>query len=290
MESENKINNDIPADNIFKELSGWLDFGKQEDEVVAPKKDKIYYLNLYSNIFSITNIVLFVIFGLLYAFVSVQNNPDNYSKSFLDPFCFVILSEEMENTGDYCSSVASLVVDYDTKTAALKADLAQKVSWIIQDLYVYESFIDSKEIAFLLDKKTNRLKVLDMLNDFDKMKLDFSWMDKNKIQCTGMKITSDSTMDVSCTVYSSSWEESKAWNGIIGTTGDIKSAQLQWSSVSVAASFLNYVEKNPQYNFQILDKQKDFTSNLIIGEWPYVKSTTLNLKLKYNNLKNTLSL
>lgn len=99
MESENKANNnEVASDNIFKELSGGLDFGKQEDETKGQKKDKIYYLDLYTNIFSITNIVLFVIFGLLYSFVSVQNNPENYSKTFLDPFCFVLLSDEIENT------------------------------------------------------------------------------------------------------------------------------------------------------------------------------------------------
>lgn len=290
MADENKVSNEVPSDNIFKELSWGLDFWHTEEVKEWVVKDKIYYMRLYGNIFSIVNIGIFIIFTLLFLFVKIQNNPENYSKNFLDPFCFVILSDEMQNTGDYCSSVSSLVVDYDAKIIALKKDIVDKLSLIVKDLYIYESFIDSKEIAFLLDKKTNRLNPLDIMNDFDKMKLDFSWMDKKRIVCQWLEILSDATLNVSCDVYSSSWEEAAGWNGIIDTTWNIKSSQMEGSSLSIAASFLNFIEKNPQYNFQIIDKQKTFSSASIIWEWPYVKSTKLNIKLKYNNLKNNLSL
>lgn len=290
MADENKVSNEVPSDNIFKELSWGLDFWHAEEVKEWVVKDKIYYLKLYGNIFSIVNIVVFIIFTLLFLFVKVQNNPENYSKNFLDPFCFIILSEEMQNTWDYCSSVSSLVLDYDAKIVTLKKDIVDKLSLIVKDLYVYESFIDSKEIAFLLDKKTNRLNPLDMLNDFDKLKLDFSGMDKKRIVCNGVKIQNDSTFNVDCEVFSSSWEQADGINGIIDSSWNIKSSQLEWSSLSIAASFLNFIEKNPQYNFQIIDKQKTFWSASIIWEGPYVKSTKLNLKLKYNNLKNNLSL
>jgi len=290
MNEEKKIWNDIPSDNIFKELSWELDFWHTQEVKTEVKKDKIYYLKLYGNIFSMVNITLFIVFVLLFLFVKIQNNPENYSKNFLDPFCFLILSNEMENTGDYCSSVASLVVDYDAKITTLKKDIVDKLSLIVKDLYVYESFTDSKEIAFLLDKKTNRLNPLDILNDFDKMKLDFSWMDKKRVVCEWFEIQADATLQVNCNVFSSSWEIATWWNGIIDTSGNIKSSLLEWSSLSLAASFLNFIEKNPQYNFQILEKQKTFTSASVIWEWPYVKTTKLQLKLKYNNLKNNLSL
>ena len=170
MAEEKKLSNEVPSDNIFKELSWWLDFWHAEEVKEWVVKDKIYYMKLYGNIFSIVNIAIFIIFALLFLFVKVQNNPENYSKNFLDPFCFLILSDDMQNTGDYCSSVSSLVVDYDGKIATLKKDIVDKLSLIVKDLYVYESFVDSKEIAFLLDKKTNRLNPLDILNDFDKLK------------------------------------------------------------------------------------------------------------------------
>jgi hypothetical protein len=84
----------------------------------------------------------------------------------------------MKNTADYCSSVAALIKDYENKKSKLQKDIVDKLTLIINDTYVIENFVNSKEITFLIDNKNNRLKVLDMLNDFDNLKNDFSGGDK----------------------------------------------------------------------------------------------------------------
>lgn len=281
------------TDNIFADLSGGLDFWRKEQAVeVSEVKDKEYYLRLSLSILWIFNIILFLslLFGFLY--IKVQNNETNYSKSFLDPFCFLILWDLIDkNTWDYCSSVSALNADYDSRTRQLKSDISEKLSKITLNLLEIDNFVNSKEVSFLLSNKLNKIKVLHILNDFDQLKNDFSGWDKKLISCNSMKINSDNIIEATCDVYSSSWEraDSTSWLWIVWDSWDRKTSLIEWTSISTAASFLNFIEKNPEYNFQLLDKQKVFNSE-VVWEWPYVKKTKLELKMKYNNLKNNLSL
>jgi hypothetical protein len=80
----------------------------------------------------------------------------------------------MKNTGDYCSSVASLSQDYKSKTEKLKNDIISSLSLLTEDIYAIDNFIYSKEVTFLMDAKVNKLNSVNILNDFDKMKNDFS--------------------------------------------------------------------------------------------------------------------
>lgn len=281
------------SDNIFKELSWELDFWKEEvkQEEKQPK-DKKYYLQMTLTILWVLNIFLFIMFVLSFLYVKAQNNEENYSKSFLDPFCFVILwSLQDKNTWDFCSSITSLVTDYGTKTSTLKNEILSKLSLVTWDLYTIENFVNSKEVSFLMSNKMNKLKVLDILNDFDRLKNDFSAWDKKLVNCKTIKINWDNTLDMTCEIYSSSWErvDNNSWLWIVWDTWDRKTSLIEWTSITQAASFINFIEKNSSYNFQIINKQKIFDSE-VVWEWPYVKKTKVELKLKYNNLKNNLSL
>lgn len=279
------------SDNIFSELSWELDFWHQKEVFVAQKKDKIYYLKLVSSFMSIANIFLFLFTIVWTWFIYIQNNDSFYSKPFLDPFCQILLSDDLKNTWDYCSSIASLLVNYNEKITTLKSEITNKLTLIINDTYVIENFINSKEVTFLIDNKNNRLKVLNILDDFDNLKNDFTWLDKKMINCSNIKITNDSIFEANCDVNSSSWELNN-WEGrwIIWYTWNRNSSLIEGTSITIAASFLNFIQKNPKYNFQLIEKQKNFTSDSLIGEWSYVKKTNIKLILKYNNLKNNLSL
>lgn len=290
---ENQEENKVNDANIFKELSWELDFWKEEVEVPTQKvKDKEYYLKLWVSILWIVNIVLFLFFILSFWYVKIQTNNSYYSKTFLDPFCFIILWDLSEkNTWDYCSSISSLIVDYDTKTTKLKDDIWEKLASVVFDLYSIENFMQTKEVAFLMNNKVDRLKVLDILNDFDKLKNDFSAWDKKLVQCEDMKISDDGNVEMSCEIFSSSWDrvDPTTWWWIVWDSWDRNTSLIEWTSISTSASFLNFIEKNPEYNFQLLDKQKTFDSQ-VIWDGQYVKKTQVELKLKYNNLKNNLSL
>lgn len=290
---ENQEENKVNDANIFKELSWELDFGKEEIEVPIEKvKGREYYLKLSISVLWIINIVLFLFLIFSFWYIQIQNNASYYSKAFLNPFCFIILWDLSEkNTWDDCSSIASLGGDYNDKTIQLKKDISNKLSKISLNLLEIENFMNSQEVSFLLSNKLTRLKILDILNDFDKLKNDFSAWDKKMISCLSIKVNSDNTVDVSCDVYSSSWEKADSVNSlwIVWDSWDRKTSLIEWTSISVAASFLNFIEKHPEYNFQLLEKQKIFDSE-VVWDWPYVKKTPIELKMKYNNLKNNLSL
>lgn len=281
----NTINSPKKSDNIFEELSWTLDFWDTQDEYIWPKKkDKVYYLKLINSNLVLFNVIILIWISLLYWFLVVQDNETLYNKWFLDPFCDVLLSSEMKNTWDYCSSVASLLLDYKKKKSDLEEEIWKKLSLIIRDTYVIENFVNSKEVSFLMDSKNSRLKVLNILSDFDRMKNDFSGLDKWMIYCPKISMISGWELDITCDANSSWWN----W-WIIWYSEDDSSQKVEWTSISIASSFLNFIERNSSYNFTLVEKPKVFTSDDVIWKW-YTKKTTINFKLKYNNLKTTLSL
>jgi hypothetical protein len=44
----------------------------------------------------------------------------------------------------------------------------------MKEIYNFEKFTNSKEMTFLMENKSNRLRVLDILHDFDNLKNEFS--------------------------------------------------------------------------------------------------------------------
>jgi len=75
----------------------------------------------------------------------------------------------------------------------------------IGPFYALDNFLFSKEVSFLLNLKNSKLPVMDILNDFDVMKTDFTGLDKKIIDCTGFEVTSDNILTTNCTAYSSFW-------------------------------------------------------------------------------------
>ncbi|MBW7954706.1 hypothetical protein H3C61_02750 [Candidatus Gracilibacteria bacterium] len=290
------------TDNIFKELSGNIDFGKKEvEDNEQNKKDKWYYMSLSSNILSIVNIFLVFFIVGFYFYFSVQKDSSYQNSSLIDPFCFLVLGGNRENidSGEYCYSVAGLTQKFNSKISELKntivlgKDKNKGLDNIFYDLYNVENFKSSKEGEFLISNKLNKLKVIDILNDFDKMKDDFLGGSVGDIKCKDIKITGDGELTTTCETFSSTWQipDERESIGIIGSSGEIgkKDDLIGGTSITLAASFLNFIEKNPNYNFELINKQKVFSSEFA-GEGAYVKKTKIDLKLKYNNLKNNLSL
>jgi hypothetical protein len=84
---------------------------------------------------------------------------------------------------------------------------------------------------------------------------------------------------MNCSAFSWNWDSRILWyswkwvwqNNVSGT------------SVSVASSFINFIEKKENSNFILLDKQKKFTSVEVINDNWYTKKTDFKLKLKFSN-------
>lgn len=272
--------------NIFSELSWWLDFWQEEEKIEEKhqKKDKLYYLKKISSSIYIFNVILFfaIAFSALYIYIQKSNN--FLDKSYLDGLCFFILWDKIDKTYTSCSSVSSLYDDYENKIKKLNDEIISILPALLEKSYEIENFINSKEVSFLFNKKDNRLKVLEIINDFDVLKNSFLKVDKKQIVCWWFEISDDLILKTSCEVYTSSWER---WT-ILWSSWDKTSSSdlLQWTSISLAASFLNYIEKNPKYKFELLNKQEMFDSEKVLWEWIYTNKTKINLELKYNPINN----
>jgi hypothetical protein len=95
----------------------------------------------------------------------------------------------------------------------------------------------------------------------------------------------EKVLEVTCDAYSQGYEN----NWIVGFSGEVrkKSEYISWTSLSLANSFLNYIEKTSK-DFTIVDKQKlfeigsvDWSSEIWLATG-YTKRTTFNIKLKIN--------
>lgn len=278
-------------ENIFKELAWELDFGEKKDENIEIK-DPLEKMKKATTGLTFLNIFLAFVLILFWVYAYIQNNPNIKNAWYLDVFCPFILWDYAGNTlGSElgCSSVTALAGTYQEEAQKLKGDIAKKLDEVVIELYEMENFWSSRDVAFVLSRSVNKTKAINMLNDFDRLKNTFS-SDKKEIICKNIKITSDYVLEANCEVFSSTWERvnSNLKLGIIWDSWD-RNDLIEWTSISWAASFLNFIEKNPEYNFQVLTKQKVFSSEPTLVWW-YVKKTKLDLKLKYNNLVSNLSL
>lgn len=269
--------------NIFSEFSWEVDFWDQKVSLnkEVEKKDLEYYLKLTSNILLWLNIVWILLTLIFFSYFKVQNSETQFDKSYLNLFCPILLWEDSQNIiWVNCSSTKALLVNLSTEIENLSNNTVTKLNSLIWDVYSLDNFINTKEVEFLLEKKNDKTPVLEILNDFDKMKNYFLDWDKKAIDCKNIEIQSGNLVKFECYSYSSDWDmniKSNLWN------------KVQWTSITLAASFLNFIENNPIYNFKIIEKQTDFTSESLIWEWNYVKSTKFSFVLQYNNIKNTLN-
>ena len=132
------------------------------------------------------------------------------------------------------------------------------------------------------DRTESKLQALKILEEFDTLKNAFEPIEKDKILCYDIEINSENIFKARCEAFSAWYEdEIKGFDG----TDDFF---IKWTSISIANSFLNFIEKNSD-ELKVLDRQKIFSSQNIIWDstW-FTNKTTFYLKLKYS--ANNLSL
>jgi hypothetical protein len=120
-------------------------------------------------------------------YISVQNNKEFRNSNVLDPICPIFLND-IENTDTFCSSISSLQSTYTSNLENIKQAQIGDILHILERLYEIENFNKTKEVLFLLDKSEKKLRVLDILNEFDNIKNEFDNLDKEKIQCNSLRI------------------------------------------------------------------------------------------------------
>lgn len=277
-ETNNDINtqNKIESSNIFDDFSQDSNLVDEVNKIkVENNKDKFYYLSKTATFLQSIFIVLFILALGWFTYVTIQNK-DIWSSNILDPICFII-AWDIPSDETYCSSITHLNNKYNTYLTDEKAKQSTPILSILEKLYEVKNFTKTKEVLFLLDKSENKLKVLSVLEEFDKLKNDFDNVDKQKIQCNLLTIDSkDSSLSMNCFAYSAWFEKWFKWFDADN------SASIKWTSLSIANSFINFLSLKSSI-FTIVDRQKVFKSESIIWEkTDFTNKTNFSLKLKYN--------
>jgi hypothetical protein len=272
MSLEKGNNEEIDTSNIFEEFDSDSDLKKEVKNIVeSQNKDLFYYLSLIWSLMQTVFWLLLIAFALLYSYIFIQES-DIKDNTVLDPFCIIFLWNIENNEDDKCSSIYSLYNTYETNLQTLKESHVKAIVSILEQLYKLENFTKSEEIVFLEYKTDSKLKVLTILEEFDMLKNKFEEV-KDKIICYDIEINKDKIFKAKCDVYARHEEEIKWFNGT-------DSVSVTWTSISVANSFLNFIEKRSEV-FTVLDRQKIFSSQSVIWETGFTDKTTFYLKLKY---------
>lgn len=257
--------------NIFDEFENEQSSFKEEKE---EKKDIYFYLNTFWNIFKYLFILLLIVSSISFAYTYIQKS-ETFSSSLLDPVCNIFLWSIKEIP---CKSINKYKITLNEELNGVKNDQFIKSKWIIEKVYEIENFSETKDVYFLTEKSNNKLQTIKILDEFDKLKNEFDTVDKKRIVCGWISIDSQkNTLEISCTAYSAWFERWMLWF-------DWKSSKIiEWTSISIANSFLNYISKIENPIFTIIDRQKIFSSESVVWDnsW-YTNATKFSLKLKYN--------
>lgn len=282
LSSEND-NSVLNSSNIFDEFT--QDWALFDDEKEKQEKDIYYYLTIVSKILKVIIIIFIFIFLILYSYIYIQKNENLSNSAYLNPICFAIkwndISLPVETTS--CSSITYLKKYYSWLLEQLKWNQAIWIRWIIETIYERENFLKSKDVLFLLDKTESRLNIINVLEKFDSLKKRFLVQEKNRIICAENEINSDEKIfEIKCDAYSQ-WYET---NSIIWFSWD-SNEKISGTSISLANSFLNYIEKTST-DFSVIDRQKIFETELVLPDseiwrttW-YTRKTPFIIKLKIN--------
>ncbi len=277
---------DFSVSNIFDDF--W-DNSEFEDDInkkqLEIQKDVYYYLWIIAWVLKYINIFLFILIIFVYIYVNIQNSYK--SSEVLNPVCSFLLWDKidinkLDNMWTWgvigCPSVTLADKLYNDAINQTSKKIYIKLLKVATDYYTMKDFINSKEVVFLLDKSENKKNPLKLLSEFDKAKNTFLWNDRLKIQCKNINVT-DSMFTANCDAFSSSWDSKKIpgfnWSK---TLNNLKS----WTSISVASSFLNFLER--QDNFILLNKQKVFKIQEVAWEGSYSYKTPFTIKIEKREL------
>ena len=261
--------------NIFSDFTN--DTKLQADITVMEEKNKktlLYYIQMATGIFKTTNALIFVCIWLFSLYAKAQSS-EMIDLSLLKPVCFIF---EWSNFTDYanCTSITSRSLQVKSQIELIKAEQFEKISPLIADIYSVENFIFSKEITFLINKSKNRVKPLQILREFDLLKNKFEPLEKSKISCSQISLHEENILKLSCEAFSSDWDKQ-----IVGFSWDKSQNSVEGTSLSIATSFLNFLDENAK-NFTLLNKQKVFSTSSV-NNGPYTKKTSFDVELKFLN-------
>ena len=285
LDKKEEINdNDVSSSNIFEDFDTNQNLMDEVEKLKTEyNKDMFYYLSLFWKIIQTIFWLLLLFYIVLYSYIYVQNNKDFWDKQFLEPFCYILNWTDKEIPwSSSCGSAKASNLLLSGSVFALKNEQFESIKTILPIAIEQDNFLKTKEISFLLYKSTNRLKILEVLEEFNNLKNEFtstSW--KSKLVCSNLSIDSNSEeISMSCNSYYNWFDKWIIWFN--WDSSEIKESGVYGTSMSYANSFLNYIEKKSD-NFTLINRQKIFTvSQMPPDNFWYTNVTNFTITLKIN--------
>lgn len=265
--------------NIFEEFAGdsWLNQEVKDIEELQ-KKDIFFYFQKSSQVMKVINTIFFLGLVVFILYIQLQNSQTLKSYPYLSPVCSIFLSDAAPADG-LCYPVTAYLESKNKELTSQKDAQISLISQTIGDVYEMQNLIYSKKVAFLLDRWKNRLKPTVILSEFDTLKNTFEPIDKSKIECSDIIINEKNELFADCTAYSSDWNT----DVIELSEGSVSDTQKRGTSISIASSFINFLEQYGSSKFDLLEKQKVFFTESVTGKGTFTKKTSFKIHLKYNS-------
>lgn len=167
----------------------------------------------------------------------------------------------------------------NSELSKIEKTQAEEIASIFTDLYSKNNFHLSRKMVFLLDSSINRLKPTQILSEFDRLKNMYSSIDKSEITCFDIEISEKNILSLSCDVFSSDWD-----NAVVVFKDGIKTKKSGGgTSITKAASFIDFLRFYDESPFTVLQQDEDFSS-VEVQNPPYTQKTSIELVLQYNTL------
>lgn len=266
-------------ENIFDDFG--VDDSLQKDVAKMEKKkskDIFFYLSIVSKILQVVFLLLLFTVVAIFFYVYIQKNENLSNKSYLDPVCHFFIGD-IKVSWDSCSSIASLKNQYTKMLSDISLKQGKEIAEILPPLYVSQNLFTSKEVVFLKNKTDTKLPIINIMAKFNYIKNEFTSFERKKIRCENFNIDwAQKLLKVSCSAYTR-WYES----GIIGFDGDKGSKfKVNGTSISLANSFINFIDKDINNYFTVVDRQKVFEIEPYLWDDGFTNKTNFTLTLKIN--------
>lgn len=269
----------LDNENIFEDFATDDTLGKEVQTLEEQKKKDLYfYLWIGSTVLKIANALLLIMIAIGLVYFYIQNQEENQDYSMLSPVCYLFLGQASSDL-QTCYGVTYYLKQVENNKEKETQTQAQEITGVLGDLYLVNNFVYSQVVDFLLRTSNNRLTPVEILSEFDALKNKFEPIDKSKISCSNIVISTPWVFEARCEAFSSDWDSqvSEIQEGILWVSDS-------WgTSISIASSFIDFIENTSESNFTLIEKQKVFFSTDVFGVGIYTKKTPFTLKLKYNN-------
>ena len=271
---EKDVLDTIDSSNIFDEFETW-ELKEEFRESQQKEKKGVYdYLSVIAWFMSILFWTGLFASLIALAYIKVQENEDLTSSSILNPIC-TLFSWWVETPNVNCWSISYLSSHYSQTLEELKSSQFESSLEIIEQAYKIENFIQSKEVVFLDTLTKKKVRPLEILNSFDRIKYNYDPTQTERIKCKNIVINQDNILSAQCDAFTSHYAKDIKWfNGIDW-------ANIWGTSITLASSFLYYLENNAS-DFILLEKPKSFSIENVYFEYSDItKKTSFDLKLQY---------